>query len=82
MAVQHARVCGACERECPSWANRCPACGSTAISYQLIVAPPDGTRIRKIADNAPRLRRSRARVATALDSGVTLHKSPTTGCVG
>jgi RNA polymerase subunit RPABC4/transcription elongation factor Spt4 len=72
MAVQHARVCGACERECPSWANRCPACGSTAISYQLIVAPPGDTSIRKIADNAPRLRRSHARVA----------KAPTTGCVG
>jgi hypothetical protein len=82
MAVQHARVCGACERECPSWANRCPACGSTAISFQLIVAPPGGTSIRKIADNAPRLRRSRARVATAAESGVTLHKAPTTGCVG
>jgi hypothetical protein len=75
MAVQHARVCGACERECPSWANRCTACGSTAISYQLIVAPPGGTSIRKIADNAPRLRRSRA-------PGVTVHKAPTTGCVG
>jgi len=82
MAVQHARVCGACERECPSWANRCPACGSTAISYQLIVAPPGGTSIRQISDDAPRLRRSRARVATAAESGVTQHKAPTTGCVG
>ena len=44
MAIHHARVCGACERECPSWANRCPACGSTAISYQMIIAPPSGTR--------------------------------------
>ena len=63
MAIQHARVCGACERECPSWANRCPACGSTAISYQLIIAPPSGTSIRTLADSAPRLRRSRARPA-------------------
>ena len=75
MAIHHARVCGACERECPSWANRCPACGSTAISYQMIIAPPSGTSIRKIADNAPRLRRSRARVATAAEPGVTVRTS-------
>jgi hypothetical protein len=75
MAIQQARVCGACERECPSWANRCPACGSTAISYQLIVAPPSGTSIRKIADTAPRLRRSRARLATATEPGVTVRTS-------
>ncbi len=73
MAIQHARVCGACERECPSWANRCPACGSTAISFQLIVAPPSGTSIRKLADNAPRLRRGRARVAP--DPGLTVRTS-------
>lgn len=75
MAIQHARVCGACERECPSWANRCPACGSTAISFQLIVAPPSGTSIRKLADNTPRLRRGRARVAAAPEAGVTLRTS-------
>ncbi|HEV2701228.1 MAG TPA: hypothetical protein VGV09_06335 [Steroidobacteraceae bacterium] len=63
MAIQHARVCGACERECPSWANRCPACGSTAISFQMVITPPSGTSIRKVADHTPRLRRNRARVA-------------------
>jgi RNA polymerase subunit RPABC4/transcription elongation factor Spt4 len=57
MAIQHARVCGACERECPSWANRCPACGSTAITFQLIIAPPGN--VHQIADGAPRVRRSR-----------------------
>jgi hypothetical protein len=51
------------------------ACGSSAISYQLIVAPPSGTSIAKIADNAPRLRRSRARVATAAEPGATLRTS-------
>jgi hypothetical protein len=75
MAIQHARVCGACERECPSWANRCPACGSTAISFQLIVSPPSGTSIRKLADNAPRLRRSRTRIAAAQEPGVTVRTS-------
>jgi hypothetical protein len=64
MAIQHARVCGACERECPSWANRCPACGSTAISFQMIISPPSGANVRKIADSAPRVRR-RALVAAA-----------------
>ncbi len=56
MAIQHARVCGACERECPSWAHRCPACGSTAISYQLIIAPASDTSERKVAANAPQVR--------------------------
>ncbi len=75
MAIHHARVCGACERECPSWANRCPSCGSTAISYQMIIAPPSGTSIRKLADTAPRVRRSRARVATVAEPGVTVRTS-------
>jgi RNA polymerase subunit RPABC4/transcription elongation factor Spt4 len=64
MAIQHARVCGACERECPSWANRCPACGSTAITFQMVISPPSGN-VSKIAETAPRLRRSRTRVAVA-----------------
>jgi RNA polymerase subunit RPABC4/transcription elongation factor Spt4 len=59
MAIQHARVCGACERECPSWANRCPACGSTAISFQMIISPPSSGNVHKIADSAPRGRRGR-----------------------
>ena len=59
MAIQHARVCGACERECPSWANRCPACGSTAITFQMIISPPSSGNVRKIADSAPRVRRGR-----------------------
>jgi hypothetical protein len=75
MAIHHARVCGACDRECPSWANRCPACGSTAISFQMVVSPPSGTSIRKLADNTPRLRRKHARVAAAQDPGVTIRTS-------
>lgn len=75
MAIHHARVCGACERECPSWANRCPSCGSTAISYQMTITPPSGTSIRKLADTAPRLRRSRAHVGTVAEPGVTVRTS-------
>ncbi len=81
MGIQHARVCGACEHECPSWANRCPACGSTAISYQMIIAPPSGTRIAKIANNTPRLRRSRVVGATPPEPTMPL-KAPAAGCFG
>jgi predicted amidophosphoribosyltransferase len=80
MSIQHARVCGACERDCPSWANRCPACGSTAISYQMVIAPPSGIALTKIANN-PRLRRSRAVGATPPEPTKTL-KAPTAGCFG
>jgi predicted amidophosphoribosyltransferase len=81
MAIQHARVCGACERDCPSWANRCPACGSTAISYQMIIAPPSGTPLTKVANNTPRLRRSRVVGATSPESTKS-HKAPTAGYFG
>jgi hypothetical protein len=81
MAIQHARVCGACERDCPSWANRCPTCGSTAISYQMIIAPPSGTSITKIAATAPRLRHSSILGATPPEPGKT-RKAPSAGCFG
>ncbi|MGH8258721.1 MAG: hypothetical protein ACREUG_03425 [Steroidobacteraceae bacterium] len=35
MAIEHARICGACERECPSWAVRCPACGSLSLLHRI-----------------------------------------------
>jgi RNA polymerase subunit RPABC4/transcription elongation factor Spt4 len=75
MAIQHARVCGACERECPSWANRCPSCGSTAITFQMIISPPSGN-VHKIADSAPRVRRGRVQVATVPEvAGATVRSS-------
>ncbi|MGH8227641.1 MAG: hypothetical protein ACRET2_08215 [Steroidobacteraceae bacterium] len=39
MAVEHARICEACERECPDWANRCPACGNLALVIRITVIP-------------------------------------------
>jgi hypothetical protein len=41
----------------------------------MVVAPPSGTSIRKLADNTPRLRRSRAHVAPAPEPGVTIRTS-------
>lgn len=75
MAIQHARVCGACERECPSWANRCPACGSTAITFEMTISPPSSGNVRKIADSAPRLRRGRVQLAAAPEAASTTARS-------
>jgi RNA polymerase subunit RPABC4/transcription elongation factor Spt4 len=76
MAIQHARVCGACERECPSWANRCPSCGSTAITFQMIIAPPSSGNVHKLADSAPRVRRGRVQVAAVPEAaGATVRSS-------
>lgn len=74
MAIQHARVCGACERECPSWASRCPACGSTAITFQMIISPPSSATVRALPASAPRLRRSRAQIAS-VPEGATVRSS-------
>jgi hypothetical protein len=38
----------------------------------MIITPPSGTSIRKVADNTPRLRRNHARVAAP---GVTVRTS-------
>ncbi len=76
MAIQHARVCGACERECPSWANRCPACGSTAITFQMIISPPSSGNVHKLADSAPRVRRGRPQIAAVQEAnGATVRTS-------
>jgi predicted ATP-dependent serine protease len=39
MAIELARICGACDRECPGWAARCPACGSLSLLHRLTVIP-------------------------------------------
>jgi hypothetical protein len=41
----------------------------------MVVSPPSGTSIRKLADNTPRLRRKLTRVAAAQDPGVTIRTS-------
>ena len=39
MAIEHSRMCGSCDRECPSWADRCPACGNSATFRRIVVIP-------------------------------------------
>jgi len=52
------RVCGACEREAPSWANRCPSCGSLSLVYQIVISAPS-TPVASIADAKQARRRTR-----------------------
>lgn len=40
MAIEHARICGACEHECPGWATRCPVCGSLGLVHRIVIVPP------------------------------------------
>jgi predicted ATP-dependent serine protease len=39
MAVEHARICGACGQESPSWASRCPVCGSLSLMHRITIVP-------------------------------------------
>jgi len=43
MAIEHARMCGSCERECPSWADRCPSCGNTSMFHRIVLIPAVST---------------------------------------
>jgi len=58
MAIEHARICGECERECPSWANRCPTCGSLSLVHRIVIAPPS-MPVATIADVQQTRRRVR-----------------------
>lgn len=39
MAFEHARICEACGRESPSWADRCPVCGSLSLVHRITIIP-------------------------------------------
>jgi Predicted nucleic acid-binding protein, consists of a PIN domain and a Zn-ribbon module len=54
MAIEHARLCSGCERECPSWADRCPACGSTAIVHRIVMIPPQPAELAVPKQRPPR----------------------------
>lgn len=82
MAIEHLRICGACERECPGWANRCPACGSLSLLYRItfvptaVVAPTAHSRAAA-ASKMPHKGAPRTRVAATRDA--KLRKTPRGG---
>jgi predicted ATP-dependent serine protease len=63
MAIEHARICGACERECPSWASRCPACGSMSVVHRIVIVSSTQPVTALSDATQPRKRSRRARVA-------------------
>jgi hypothetical protein len=80
MAIEHVRICGACERECPGWANRCPACGSLSLMYRITFVPaavvaPEATPRLLGTGKTPR-KSLRSRIAA---QDATLRKTPLGG---
>ncbi|MGH8218773.1 MAG: hypothetical protein ACREUT_09450 [Steroidobacteraceae bacterium] len=88
MAIEHVRICGGCERECPGWANRCPVCGSLSLLYRITVVPAAAA----VVPEAQRAASGRAPASgqTAAHKGITrsraaaareakLHKTPLGG---
>ncbi len=72
MAIEHVRVCRACERECPGWANRCPACGSLSLLHRVTFVP--AVVVAPQASLAPQAQAElvgRPSVQSADDFGVT-----------
>ncbi len=66
MAIEHARVCGACEQEVPSWASRCPVCGDTSLISRITIIPP--AAIATITEaKASRTKSHRRRAAGGLE---------------
>ncbi len=84
MAIEHVRICGACERECPGWANRCPVCGSLSLLYRITFVPapvivPEAVRTTHRLTGpgkAPRKSTSRSRIAA---QDATLRKTKPLG---
>lgn len=77
MAIEHVRVCGACERECPGWANRCPACGSLTLQHRITFVPaavavPEASRaatdLVAAASKVPHKGIARSRIAAAREA--------------
>ncbi len=65
MAIERALICGACERECPSWANRCPACGSLSLVHRIIVVPASAPLAAIAGAKPARKKAIRPRLAAA-----------------
>jgi predicted ATP-dependent serine protease len=60
MGIEHARVCGSCEQECPSWADRCPSCGSISLVHRIVI----GSTAAPIATLASGARKKPRRVVS------------------
>jgi hypothetical protein len=58
MPIDHARVCKVCERDCPEWADRCPACGSLSLERRFIIVPASPLAV---ANATPAVRKSNRR---------------------
>lgn len=86
MAIERVRICGACERECPGWANRCPACGSLSLLHRITFVPaasPPGASLgprpdAEFAASTP-ARKSAARSRPAAARDAKVRKPPLTG---
>ncbi len=65
MAIEHARICGACERECPGWANRCPFCGSLSLVHRITIVPAPASVATIVGAKPARKRAARPRIAAA-----------------
>jgi hypothetical protein len=86
MAIERVRICGACERECPGWAARCPACGSLSLQHRITFvssAPLRGASLgsrpgAELAANKP-TRKSAARSRPVAARDAKVRKPPLTG---
>jgi predicted ATP-dependent serine protease len=64
MGIAYARVCGTCERESPSWADRCPSCGSLSLVHRIVIGAPAAA----VATLAAGPRKKPRRVANDLEA--------------
>lgn len=85
MALEHARLCGACERDFPEWADRCPACGSSAVLRRIVIIPPaPAERAAPVsmpltARSKRQVRKSAQAAPAAVRDGTLGHVSPSRG---
>jgi hypothetical protein len=77
MAIERVRICGACERECPGWANRCPVCGSLSLVHRVTFVPAASPGAELVSHTAARKAAPRPRNVAARDAKV--RKTPFAG---
>lgn len=85
MAIEHARLCGRCDKECPSWADRCPSCGGMSFSHRIVIIPPEplaGIACQDRSAEALQDRAAQATVAPMLRPVTKRMKTPKTTAPG